>query len=606
MPAFARHQKVLMLCALIILVVIALPVRSLTALAALNVPGFTQAQEKTAEPARAPEPPDKLRAFDLTEENEKRDDPVRDAERYRAKRLRPGETEIPVEHYLKAQERMRQMPQFSTAENRSAPSRAQMRKADVQQQPGEWTPLGPGNIGGRTRAMLIHPQTPDVMYAAGVSGGVWKTTNAGQSWNSLSDLLPNLIVTALAFDPKNPEVIYAGTGEFFGTAGAVGSVGTRGAGIFSTIDGGANWTQLSDTASNPSFYFVNDLVVSPNDSQRIYAGTTNGVWRSLNGGTTWMQVLPQTVFQGCTDLVIRTDQTNDFVFAACGNFQQGTIYRNINAAGNGVWEAVLTEANMGRSALALAPTNQNTIYAVTVELSGTYANGLHAVFRSTSGGASGSWTAQVRNTDPIRLNTAILGRPETATATDCGNSTNNVFNNGQGFWNLVIAVDPLDENRVWAGGTELFRSDDGGRNWGMASFVIQGRGRNLKFGDIYADQHVIVFHPSYNGATNQTMYVGNDGGVFRTDNARAAVSGGPQGACDAQASQVRWSELYNGYVVTQFYHGLPYPDGKRYLGGIQDRGSVRGSDADGINGWRSTAKPGSMPSRTGAAHGACA
>lgn len=546
---------------------------------------FTQTQEKTAPRPKATEQFNKLKQL---EPDENKDDPGGAAEYFRQKRLPAGETEIPMELYLKAQEKMRQMAQFSTADNRIAPSRAQLRKAGNQQmqQPGEWTSLGPGNVGGRTRVILIHPQTPNVMYAAGVSGGVWKSTNAGQSWNPIGDLLPNLVVVAMAFDPQNPEIIFAGTGEFFGSAGGTGGTTVRGAGIFKTTDGGTTWTQLPSTANNSSFYFVNDLVVSPNNSQRIYAGTTTGVWRSLDGGANWTQVLPQTVTNGCTDLVIRTDQTTDYIFAACGNFQQATVYRNTDAAGSGTWSAVLTESNMGRTALALAPSNQNTIYAITVALSGTYAFGLHAVFRSTSGGASGSWTAQVRNTDPVRLNTAILSRPENATATDCGFGLNNVFNNGQGFYDLAIAVDPADENRVWVGGIELFRSDDGGRNWGFASFGVQGKGRNLKFGDVHLDQHTIVFHPNYDGAGNQTMYVGNDGGIYRTDNARAFVPGGQQGACNAAALAVKWQSLNNGYIVTQFYHGLPYPDGKRYLGGLQDNGTQRGSDADGVNGWR--------------------
>src|SRR6185369_16395326 len=107
----------------------------------------------------------------------------------------------------------------------------------------------------------------------------------------------------------------------------------------------------------------------------------------------------------CDDLVIRTDQANDYVFAACrpvvNNEQQGTIYRNTNAGGAGTWDQVYTEAAMSRVGLALAPSNQNTIYALAAsKVGGTgnnYFNGLHAVFRSTSGGAPGSWTKRVGN-----------------------------------------------------------------------------------------------------------------------------------------------------------------------------------------------------------------
>src|SRR5205809_512142 len=78
---------------------------------------------------------------------------------------------------------------------------------------GTWQPLGPGNIGGRTRSFIVRPDDPNTMYAGAVGGGVWKTTDGGASWNPLSDLLPSIGVTALAMDPTAPDTVYAGTGE---------------------------------------------------------------------------------------------------------------------------------------------------------------------------------------------------------------------------------------------------------------------------------------------------------------------------------------------------------------------------------------------------------
>src|SRR5581483_1092292 len=125
--------------------------------------------------------------------------------------------------------------------------------------------------------------------------------------------------------------IYAGTGEAF-----AGTIGVRGNGIFKTSDGGATWTQLSATANNSNFHFVNKLVVSP-DGQRIYAATLTGVWRSLDGGTSWTQSLAQT---SCDDLVRRSDQAGDFLFVSCRPNNQGTISRNQDAGGTGTWEQV--------------------------------------------------------------------------------------------------------------------------------------------------------------------------------------------------------------------------------------------------------------------------
>ncbi len=510
------------------------------------------------------------------------DEPDKALRYFLQKRLPEGETELPVEKYFEAMEVMQQMQVHSTVDNRMV-SRSELRQlqgAPDQQKLGTWTALGPGNIGGRTRAILIHPQDPNIMYAAGVAGGVWKSTNAGQSWTPIADLLANIAVCSMAFDPKNPNIIFAGTGEGFSNADAV-----RGAGVFKTTDGGMNWTRLAGTVNNTNFYYVNDLIVSSLDSNRIYAATNSGVWRTADGGTNWTRVVITTGGGGCHDLVARTDQTTDYLLAACGNFVQATVYRKSDAATDGNWESVLSDPGMGRTALAIAPSNQNIVYALAAAFSGPYSSALHAVFRSENGG--GTWTARLRNTDPNKINTAILSNPLSATALICKYSTGESYG-GQAWYDLTLAVDPLDPNRIWSGGIDLARSDDGGANWGYAAFAYEGVGGSLIYSkpdQLHPDQHVIVFHPQYNGTTNQQMFVGNDGGVWRTENARADVATGARATCDPLANKVKWKSLNNGYGVTQFYHGSVYPDGKTYLGGTQDNGTPRGSDADGPNKW---------------------
>ncbi|HKE04303.1 MAG TPA: hypothetical protein VKE91_09595, partial [Blastocatellia bacterium] len=163
-------------------------------------------------------------------------------------------------------------------------------------QGANWTELGPGNVGGRTRALAIHPTNPDTIYAAAASGGVWKTTDGGARWAPLTDSLSNLAVNALALDGNDPNVIYAGTGEGFSNSDA-----RRGVGIFKTTDGGATWTLLTGTRAT-DFYYVNDIVISRNNSQRVYAATNAGVFRSIDGGATWTRVLDSQSNGGCQDL----------------------------------------------------------------------------------------------------------------------------------------------------------------------------------------------------------------------------------------------------------------------------------------------------------------
>lgn len=510
------------------------------------------------------------------------DEPAEANEYFLLKRSPDGRSPIQVQRYLDAIEHSKRMPQYSTANKRMLPSFMEIQAASIDPQAlGAWSPLGPGNIGGRTRALLINPNNPNVMYAAGVAGGVWKSTSGGSSWTALADLLPNIAVCSLAFDTANPEVIYAGTGEGF-----FASDNVRGAGIFKTTNGGANWSLLGGT-STEDFYFVNDIVVSPNDHRRVYAATRTGVWRSTDGGDSWARSLnplnaaETTVNGGCLDLAIRTDRTSDYLFAACGTLTQTTIYRNIDAGGppnTTPWTAVLTDPMLGRTTLAIAPSNQNVIYALASSIeTGDYNLGLLAVFRSTLSGDQDSWEARVRNTDSIKLNTVLLSNPVFALQSNC-NSASSFLN--QGWYDNVIAVDPVDSDRVWAGGIDLFRSDDGGASWGLASYWWAPKSDPHY---AHADQHNIVFHPQYDGATNRIMYVTNDGGIFRTDNARATTAKGSAAPCDTDNTQVTWTSLNNNYGVTQFYHGLPYPGGLSYFGGTQDNGTLKGADERGSN-----------------------
>lgn len=530
-------------------------------------------------------------------EAEPREKPAARQEFDRMKRAPVGEKVIPVDRYFTALERMKTMPHFSTARKTALPTREALRHRGVSyaveaSSLGAWASLGPGNVGGRTRAIVIDPRQPDVMYAAGVAGGVWKTLDGGSRWSPLDDLMANLAVSTLAMDPADPAVLYAGTGEGF----APGSEGegnmVRGAGIFKTTDGGATWTRLAATGG-PDFHYVNKLVVSPLDSRRVYAATQTGVWRSRDGGATWQRILElERQPTGCLDLALRSDQpARDVLFASCGGSEGGAVYRNRKADRQANWERVLRERGMGRISLAIAPSDQDVIYALaasTVPGPGkVYAGGLHAVFRSGRGGDFGSWTAQVRNSSPRKVDTVLLSNPSSAFSGECFGAPRPDWSN-QGWYDNVIAVDPVDPDRVWAGGIDLFRSDNGGRTWGPASYwwlIQQPPPVRDHPAYVHADQHALVFHPAYDGVTNKTLFVGNDGGIFKTEDARARIAVGTRAACGPQKAHLRWTNLNNGYGVTQFYHGAASPDGTFYLGGTQDNGNIASADALGPDGW---------------------
>lgn len=449
-----------------------------------------------------------------------------------------------------------------------------------------WTPLGPGNIGGRTRVVRFHPAVPTTLFAAGVSGGLWRSDDNGASWQPTGDGLTNIAVNSLLIDPDNPDVMYAGTGEGYFREEIRGTgLPLRGSGIYVTTDGARSWHQLPAT-NNPDFHWVNDLEFGVTDSRRIYAATRSGVWRSMDSGATWVQLLAVDVRGGCLDLALRPDRFEDVLFASCGSYEQASVYRFPRAALRPNAEVVLRRPGMGRTSLAIAPSSPNVIYALAASNTpgphGIYQQGLLAVYRSDRSGNPGSWETRVSNRDQTFLNTMLLTNTATAAARVCNPQGSNALPSTMGWYNNVIAVDPRDPDRVWAAGVDWFRSDDGGRNWGLASWA----NRSLPSYS-HVDQHAITFHPQYDGESNQVVLIGNDGGIFRSTNARAATSNGPNAACTGgQPIQVAWTSLNRGYGVTQFYHGTPFPDGTQYLGGTQDNGTLLGSDAAGPEGWK--------------------
>lgn len=483
-----------------------------------------------------------------------------------------GETRIPIERYLDARQHMKSMPQFSTAENRNFIAE----QSAAPEALGTWTALGPGNLGGRVRAMIFHPTNPNVMFAATVMGGVWRTTNAGANWEPLTDLMPNLAFTCLTFDPQNPNTLYAATGESSSLIGRI-----KGGGIFKSTDGGNTWSHLSAT-NTENFAYINKLVVSPNNSQRLYAATENGLFRSTDGGANWSRLLtnPNGFPEACWDVVLRKDKTTDYVFAAHQSNNRVVVSRNVDAAGAGTWEAVFSsDFSMREMVLALAPSNQSVIYVLLRQSGFEQLKGIH---RSTSNGDSGTWTSQL-NTMGIAgsLNGALLHDSARSLAAECGTVLSPLAI--YGFYARTLAVDPVDPNRLWAGSVNLFRSDDGGANWGLASYPTAASNAPQY---LPAGQHVIAFAPAYNGTTNQTMFVGNDGGVYRTTNSGAKVASGFAAACNPNNTSVSWTSLNTNFAAALFYHGQVFPNGTAYLGATQTQGIVRGSDAEGNNGWR--------------------
>ncbi|ESP94457.1 rhombosortase-dependent cadherin domain-containing protein [Pseudoalteromonas luteoviolacea] len=501
------------------------------------------------------------------------DKPKEAQEFYVQQRLPVGATSLPVEKYSDALKQIKQMPQFSIANNALLSEiQPNLNAPDGQNQElGQWQELGPGNIGGRTRTLIIHPTNHDIMYTAGVAGGVWKTTDAGASWQPLSDLATNLAVTTLTFDPSNADILYAGTGE-----GLFNFDALRGDGLFKSEDAGMTWTQISSTASNTNFQYVNKIKFSQNESNTIYAATRTGVHKSTDGGTSWeTKFVPQGTSVGCTDLTVLSQSGTDVLLTACGSFNAGGVHRSSDAAET--WSQVIAGTEQGRTTIAVAPSDNNIIYALAANRND---HGMDSVYKSTDMGVN--WTQTVTKNTADSFTRLLLSNTYFGLLDQCTGGTPQFFN--QGWYDNIIAVDPLNPDVVWTGGIDVFRSDDGAQTF-VPTSIWWLNPTNPQYA--HADQHEIVFHPDYNGTTNTTMFVANDGGIQKTDNAlsgRLTVSEVCGNSTADPTQRVSWSTLNNGYAVTQFYHGTVKPNGTSYFGGTQDNGTLVGVD-NGFNSW---------------------
>jgi hypothetical protein len=319
---------------------------------------------------------------------------------------------------------------------------------------GAWTWIGPSNIGGRVRALAIHPTHPSTLITGGVAGGIWKSGDGGASWRLIDDFMGNLAVSTLVFRPGEPSVVLAGTGEGFFNQDAI-----RGAGVFISSNEGENWSQLPSTAT-ADFDFVNRLAFSA-DGSTLIAATRTGLFRSVDLGASWAQALAQTSMLD----VKFVPGSNTAVVAAGRN-------RNAFYSTNGgiTWTAsggLSGGAATQRVELGVSRAAPNIVYASLDETNGQ-------IWKSFDTGAS-----YTKVSDSAHLAT-------------------------QGWYDNAIWVDPTDPNLVVAGGVSTYRSTNGGLNFSSIP-------------NCHVDQHIILSDPGYDGGSNRRVYFGSDGGVCKME-----------------------------------------------------------------------------------------
>jgi photosystem II stability/assembly factor-like uncharacterized protein len=412
----------------------------------------------------------------------------------------------------------------------------------------QWQELGPAPIGsngntGRVSAIGVSAQNANLYYVGGADGGVWKSEDAGATWRPLTDHLPTTAIGAIAVDPDNDQVVYAGSGE-----ANFANHSRYGLGLYKTSDGGENWEVLAADAFSGRCF--SRLLIDPADTDILYASITHagglpsfdfniaaarghngaqlplGVWKSEDGGRNWQQLT-----NGMPGDLSATDLAMDFtdpsvIYAAVahvfGDSRNG-IYKTTDRGVS--WTKLgggLPAAGVGGIALATTAADAGRIFASIVRastLTGSEGS-TYGIYRSDDSG--NSWTLKY------------------------GESIHASY----GWYLNVIAISPTDPNVVFAGGLFLHRSLDGGDNWAN---VTQS---------IHVDHHALAFD------AQGRFLAGNDGGVFRTDNLGNS-----------------WQALNNGLGIVQFYAGISLdPDNSAVIyGGTQDNGTLKRTGSDKNN-----------------------
>ena len=399
-----------------------------------------------------------------------------------------------------------------------------------------WFERGPNNIGGRTRTTLFDPKDttstiPSERYkkvwAGSAGGGLWYNndiTDASGSWQKVDDFWDNLAIMTMAYDPSNKNIMYVGTGEF-----TINSDAISGGGIWRTTNGGTAWARLPSTipyggvGASREFNWVSKIVVNAKGS--VFAGTNNGVYKSIDKGITWTKILAPKNNIGGVNLTADTKFTNttadieigkdNILYVSMGYYnivtgtEQGRVFKASDTTGTNYSDvspnlSTIQTAAAGRIELALAPSTigaSQVVYAVGAD--GTL-GGIKWFKKSIDAGTN--WT-------DVTVPTYADGT---------------VFTSSQSWYDLILQVKPNDPNTLFAGGTSYFRTTNGGTSWIPLSEYQQY---------IHPDMHVIEFRPNF---PDQIVWA-NDGGVYYSPDINTAPS------------STFFKRRNNNYNVTQFF-----------------------------------------------------
>ncbi|MGD2136168.1 MAG: hypothetical protein PVF27_08410, partial [Gemmatimonadales bacterium] len=388
--------------------------------------------------------------------------------------------------------------------------------------------IGPAGMSGRIAAVDVIEAEPNVIYVGAATGGLWKSVNGGVTWTPIMDSLPAASIGAVRIHQANPDLVWVGTGERNRRNSA--GVGT---GVYKSIDGGTTWTAMGLERTGA----IEEIVIDPRDPDVVYVAALGNTWadsedrglyKSTDGGRTWYQILSVSERTGAGDLVM--DPSNpDHLLVGMWEHRRWPWFFTSGGPGSGLYVSYdagatwkrqtaddgLPRGELGRIGMDFARSDPDVVYAL-VEAERS------VLLRSDDGGDS--WTTANRER-------GINGRP---------------------FYYGQVRVDPTNENHVWIVEGPINHSIDAGESFETL----------LGFAEVHVDHHAFWVHPD-----GQFIVDGNDGGVY------LSYDGG-----------TTWRFIEN-LPLAQFYEisvdmDTPY----HVLGGLQDNGSWMGPSVTWHNG----------------------
>jgi photosystem II stability/assembly factor-like uncharacterized protein len=398
-----------------------------------------------------------------------------------------------------------------------------------------WRNLGPANGAGRVSAVAFDPNNPAIVYRGTADGGVWRSVDSGRTWAPLIDELGDLSIGSIAVAPSDSNILYVGTGE-----GVTAIDGIEGIGFISSTNGGQQWNTSNSVLAGKFF----DLNVHPRRPLEVLAATSRGLFKSTNGGTTWSPRI-----QGLyATQIVRMPSNPSVLLAAMWDettmqpSNTGTIYRSED--GGDKWDRVggsglkPFDQDTGRVSLAISASSPNVAYALAASAYGDIVNcptspvGQHGFYRSIDGGKT--WD--------FRSNPYSGSCPKDP---DDPNRYDSVIG-GQGWYANTLIVSPTNPDVLYAGGIELWRSIDGAMTWTKVSVWSPQTAPNF----MHADIHTMIFDGG-------DLYIGNDGGLSVARN-----------------EEPPFAQL-NSNIPTRQYYSIAISPGNRDLvmGGSQDNGT---------------------------------